>query len=279
MTTWDHARRANLARWEERAPAHAASAEYGFDRLAADPSALSGVVRFDLPRLGRLDGLDVVHLQCHVGTDTVSLARLGARSVTGLDFSRAALTEAERLAARCGADVAWVEAEVHDAASVLGAGRFDLVYTGIGALCWLPSGARWAQAAAALLHPGGRLFVRETHPLLWALDERRGDGLLTLEHAWFEQAEPARFDEPGTYVSTDVAFASNLAYEWSHGLGDLIGAVLASGLTLTAFDEHDSVPWNALEGQMVEGADGEWRLRDRPERLAASYTLQAGKAS
>ena len=136
------------------------------------------VVRYDLPRLGRLDGLDVVHLQCHLGTDTVSLARLGARSMVGLDFSPAALREARALAARSGAGVSFVEGDAYDAVEVLGAHRFDLVYTGIGAICWLPSIRRWAEVVAGLLRPGGRLFMREGHPVLWSMSDPRPDGLL-----------------------------------------------------------------------------------------------------
>ncbi len=97
----------NRANWDERVPAHAASPDYGLDRFD-DPSFISDVVRFDLPRLGDVAGLTGVHLQCHIGTDTVSLARLGAR-MTGLDFSAPALSEARELAARAGADVAFVQ--------------------------------------------------------------------------------------------------------------------------------------------------------------------------
>src|SRR5438876_4652525 len=109
----------NRANWDERAPAHAASPDYGFTRFVADPAYLSEVVRFDLPRLGEIRGLRGVHLQCHIGTDTVSLARLGAR-MTGLDFSAASLAEARRLAEQGGADVTFVEADVYEAARVLG---------------------------------------------------------------------------------------------------------------------------------------------------------------
>src|SRR4030095_11395280 len=112
---------------------------------------------------GRLDGVDVVHLQCHIGTDTVSLSRVGARRVVGLVFSPSALREARALAARAGADVVFVDGEVYDAVELLSAHCFDLVYTGIGALCWLPSIRRWAQVVAGLLRTGGRLFIREGH--------------------------------------------------------------------------------------------------------------------
>jgi SAM-dependent methyltransferase len=267
-------RSVNRATWDERAPAHAASPDYGFDRFATDPAFLSNVVRFDLPRLGDVSGLRGAHLQCHIGTDTVSLSRLGAR-MTGLDFSAAALAEARRLALVAGADVDFVEGDVFDAAARLGAGRFDLVFTGVGALCWLPDVRRWAQVVADLLKPGGRLFLREGHPMLWALADVREDGLLVVEHPYFEREEPTVWDEPGTYVETDATFAHNLTHEWNHGLGEIVTALHDAGLRLTMLVEHDSVPWEALPGHMERLDGGEWRLADRPWRLPHSYTLQA----
>jgi 2-polyprenyl-3-methyl-5-hydroxy-6-metoxy-1,4-benzoquinol methylase len=131
----------NRASWDERAPAHAASPGYARQRFIDDPSFLSAVVRFDVPLLGDIRGLRGVHLQCHIGTDTISLARLGA-TMTGIDFSPAALVEARRLSDELQAGVEFVEADVHDAVAALGGRTFDLVFTGIGALCWLPSVSR-----------------------------------------------------------------------------------------------------------------------------------------
>ena len=264
----------NRANWDERAPAHAASAGYALERFRTDPEHLSDVVRFDLPLLGDVSGLDGVHLQCHIGTDTISLARLGAR-MTGLDFSPASLAEARRLAAETGSEVVFVESDVYDAVEALGATRFDLVFTGVGALCWLPDVRRWGQVVSDLLRPGGRLFLREGHPVLWSLDERRD--LLALEYPYFEAPEPLVWDEPGTYVETDAVFSATLTHEWNHGLGEIVTALLEAGLDLTGLVEHTSVPWEALPGQMERLAGGEWRLRDRPERLPHSYTLQAVK--
>jgi SAM-dependent methyltransferase len=264
----------NRARWDERAPAHAASPDYALARFSEDPSHLSNVVRFDLPRLGNVRGLDCVHLQCHIGSDTVSLARLGAH-MTGLDFSQPALEEARRLAAAAGVETTFVLADLYDAPAVLGEGRFDLVFTGVGALNWLPDIRRWAQVVADLLRPGGRLFLREGHPVLWALGDARPDGLLVLEYPYFEQEEPTVWDEGGTYVQTDQVFASTVAHEWNHGLGEIVTAVLDAGLKLTMLVEHDSVPWEALPGQMEDIGGGEWRLSDRPGRLPHTYTLQA----
>ncbi|MDX6295002.1 MAG: hypothetical protein QOH50_4077 [Kribbellaceae bacterium] len=270
----DDYRTLNRAGWDERAPAHAASPDYGFERLVTDPEFLSDVVRFDLPRLGDVSGLRGVHLQCHIGTDTISLARLGAR-MSGLDFSPAAIEQAETLAARTGVEVDFHVADVYDAVEVLGEASYDLVFTGIGALCWLPSIELWAQTVAGLLRPGGRLFIREGHPMLWSLAEPRPDGVLSVDLPYFEMVEPQVWTDGGTYVETDVEFTQNVTMEWNHGLGETVTALLNAGLDLTALVEHDSVPWEALPGQMTKDNAGEWRLTDRPERLAASYTLQA----
>lgn len=200
MTDYQEVNRAN---WDERVPAHVASPDYGVSRFIDDPGFLSEVVRFDIPLLGDITGLRGVHLQCHIGTDTVSLARLGA-SMTGLDFSEPAVAAACALASATGADATFVQAELYAAVDVLGHGGFDLVYTGTGALCWLPSIRRWAGVV-------------------------------------------------------------------------IITALLAEGMALTGFTEHDSVPWEALPGKMARTLNGEWRLVQDPSRLPCSYTLQAVK--
>ncbi len=266
----------NRANWDERAVAHAQSPDYAFNEFVEDRRFLSKVVRFDLPRLGDIRGVRGVHLQCHIGTDTVSLARLGAE-MTGLDFSAASLEQGRRLAAATGANANFVEAELYDAVDKLGREAFELVYTGVGALCWLPSVRRWAEVVAALLVPGGRFFLREAHPMIWALDETRSDGLLVVDYPYFELAEPLVFDDPGTYVETPVSFEHNLTHEWNHGLGEIVTALLECEMELTMLVEHDSLPWEALPGQMEQVELGEWRLIDRPSRLPHSYTLQAVK--
>jgi SAM-dependent methyltransferase len=266
----------NRASWDDRAAAHAASPSYDVSSFLKDPTFLSRVVRFDLPLLGDISGARGVHLQCHIGTDTISLSRLGAR-MTGLDLSPASLAEARRLAAQLGAEVEFVESDVYHAVSALGGRTFDLVFTGIGALCWLPSIKRWAGVVAELLAPGGRLFMREGHPMLWGLEDDRKDALLVTEYPYFERDEPTIEEEPGTYVETDVSFAHNLTHSWNHGLGEIISALLEEGMVLTGLVEHDSVPWAPFPELMERDELGEWRLIDRPWRLPHSYTLQATK--
>jgi SAM-dependent methyltransferase len=173
-----------------------------------DDSALIGpVVQFDQGLLGDLRGVRGVHLQCHIGTDTVGLSRLGAK-MTGLDFSPAAIEHARAFVARSGDDVSFVESDIYDSVSVLGSEQFDLVFTGIGSLCWLPSISRWAATVASLLKPGGRLFIREGHPMLWSLADARPDALLVVDSPYFERVEPTVWEDGGTYVQTDAIFSA-----------------------------------------------------------------------
>lgn len=271
-------REINLANWESRVPVHTGPDGYPLDAFD-DPTYLSEVVRYDLPRLGRLDGLDVLHLQCHIGTDTVSLARHGARSTTGLDFSPAAVAAARVLAERAGNKVDFVESDAYDAVTALGAHRFDLVFTGIGALCWLPDIRRWADVVAGLLRPGGRLFMREGHPMMWTLSDPRPDGLLVVEYPYFESPGIV-FSEAESYSGTgEIASPDSVGF--NHGLGEIFTALRDAGLTMTDFTEHQEVPWNPLGDGMEESPEwpGEYRLVTGRERVPLTYTLQATKRS
>lgn len=268
-------RELNLANWNSRVPHHERG--YPLADFRRDPSFLSHVVRFDRPRLGDLRGLAGVHLQCHLGTDTLSLARLGANMV-GLDFSAPALEVARNLARDCDAAIEYVEADVHDAEKALGPARFDLVYTGIGALCWLPNVERWAKVVSGLLKPGGRLFIREGHPMLWTLCDPRPDGLQVIEFPYFETPDGTEFAETKTYVEHDGELTSPRFVTFNHGLGEIITALMNAGMTLSAFEEHSSVPWDPFGSAGTTDSDGETRLRHMPERLPASYTLQALKS-
>ena len=180
--SWETARKANLSNWEERVPIH----EVGYDIAAFDdPDHISDVVADDLPVLerflpgGTVEGLDLCHLQCHIGTDTLSFARRGAR-VTGVDFSPAALRSAAQLAEKLGLTATWVETDVQDARAAV-TGDFDVVYTSIGTITWFPDLDGWARQIVALLKTGGTFYIRDGHPVLYALDEHVDDLVLRVK--------------------------------------------------------------------------------------------------
>lgn len=266
---------ANRANWDERVSDHLVA--YGAEAFADDPSA--NWVREDLalmaPHLpnGSVDGLDLVHLQCHIGTDSLSWARLGAR-VTGTDFSGAAITAARELAARAGLDATFVQTLNDDAPQVLGR-QFDVVFTSVGVLTWLPDLDAWAQAIHALLSPGGLFFVRDSHPMMNALDFERDDDLMVVTGPYFSTGKPIRFDDGTTYASENVLEENITTYEWPYSLSDVLGALLRSGLTILSFDEHTTIPWKALPF-LVPTPDG-FVVPSGRERLPLMFSVAARK--
>lgn len=260
---------ANKRNWNERATIHAVSDTYNLDAFRRDPAHLSGVVSFDRDYLGDLSGMSAVHLQCHIGTDTLSLARLGA-TVTGLDQSEASIAKAEHLFAETGTAGTFKIANVYDAPAVLGQ-RYDLVYTGVGALNWLPSIDRWAQVVSELLNPGGWLYIREGHPMLQALADTT-DGTLQVGYPYFETTDPMVFDDTETYTDGDDTLTNTRTYEWNHGLGEVVMALLRRGLVLKTLDEHDGLDWRMFPHMVVE--DGQYKLPlEQRAMVPMMYTL------
>jgi SAM-dependent methyltransferase len=259
---------ANRANWDDRVPIHVASSFYdveGWLKKRPGPRA------WELEVLGDVSGLDVVHLQCHFGLDTLALADAGA-TVTGLDFSPTAIAEARSLAHRAGLDdrARFVEANVAEAARILTPESYDLVYVSLGVLCWLPSVSQWASQVAALLRHGGRLYLHDGHPLVWAL----ADEDLRLAHSYFEEPDPYIDDTGLTYTDGEARLPHARSYEWNHSLGEIVAAVIDHGLHLERLVEHDWTVWPRFSW-LVETADHRWTTPpDRP-RMPLTFTLVA----
>lgn len=219
--------------------------------------------------MGAVAGRDLVHLQCHFGQDTLAWARHGAR-VTGLDFSERAIEAARALAAEVDIEAEFVAADVYDAVEALGERGFDVVCTGMGALCWLPDVERWAQVVAALLRPGGALYLSEFHPIT----EVFADEDLTVRHPYFH-SEPHVFEAPGTYADVEAKTEHNRTLEWTHGIGEVVGALLGAGLRLELLHEHDHTlfpRWPFLEQH-----GGTYRMPDAMPSLPLMYSLRAAR--
>ena len=247
---------ANRARWDESVPIHAASD--GYD-LAGFLRGEKSLYPLEVEEVGDVHEKTLLHLQCHFGMDTLTWARLGAR-VTGLDFSGAAVERARELAREIGiGDATFVQANVYDAADVIG-DQFDVVYTGIGALCWLPDIRSWARVVAKLLKPGGFLYVYEGHPMLWTLDDERADRELVVRSPYFETEHPAEWVGETTYVD-GPPLKNQKSFEWNHGLGEIVTALVDAGLRLDFLHEHREVVWQALP----------WMVRTDGDSTAKGY--------
>jgi SAM-dependent methyltransferase len=275
VTTPEDALRENNALWDEWTRIHESSAFYDLDGFKRGGIRLSS---YELEEIGSVEGLDLLHLQCHFGIDTLSWARLGAR-VTGADFSGAAVDLAASISAEIGLPEArFVRSAIDDLPTVL-EGDFDLVYTSRGVLGWLPDIRRWAEVVAHFVRPGGRFYITEIHPMAQAFEnEGVAPGELVLQYPYWEHAQPLSFPVKGSYADEEAAVVTEMEHGWDHGLGEIVTALIEAGLRIESLREYPFCEWKL--DFLVEGDDGRWRLPPSVKgELPVFFSILASKPS
>jgi SAM-dependent methyltransferase len=229
---------ANRALWDARTPIHLASDYYDVAGFRAGDSSLHRLEVDEVTEAagGSLRGKSLLHLQCHFGLDTLSWARHHGADVVGVDFSAAATETARSLAAETGLSsrARFVE---HDVRTLDLGETFDIVFVSYGAICWLPELTSWASVVARHLAPDGFAYVAEIHPAASAMLDEPGTTEMVVGYPYWTRGEPLRFEESGTYADFDADIRLP-EYVWSHGLDDLINALIVAGLRLEFFREH-----------------------------------------
>ncbi len=205
-----------------------------------------------------MSGRSLLHLQCHFGLDTLSLARRGA-VVTGVDFSESAIELASSLAAELELRARFIRSDVYDLTRVLHE-QFDVVFTSYGVLCWLPDIPAWARVVSRFLRPGGRFVIVENHPVAACFEEM--DGRLELTYPLF-QREPFEWMATETYADPSVEMDPSPLYEWSWTVSGMVGALIDAGLRIQGLRELPISSWQRFPA-MVKDADGWWRLPEDP---------------
>lgn len=280
--TDEEAFRLNQLSWDDRVGSHFKSAMYQrhVEELRGGGHCLEGHTLEALGRLGSLEGKSAIHLQCHMGMETLSLARLGAKA-TGLDFSQPAIDVGRGLADELGLGVDFICANVYDTLEHV-EGKFDLVLVTVGALCWLPDIERWAKIVGELLKPGGMLCLWEVHPLADVLDDHPGQGdspdspMLVVKYPYFHE-EGIRCDEDGSYTDKDAKFEHNASILWTQPLGDVINALVGAGMRIDRLDESPLCVWPAYD-MMEEVNPNRFKLPGKlRDTLPITYTLIATK--
>jgi SAM-dependent methyltransferase len=265
MDRFPEAEKGNRAHWDELARVHEGA--YRYEKLLAGGHLLDEV---QVAEVGDVAGRSLLHLQCHIGTDTLSWARLGA-SVTGVDISPVSLEVAERLAEKCGLQARFIESSVYDLPGKLKE-TFDIVYTSVGVLCWLSDLKEWARLIRAFLKPGGVFYILESHPFMHVFDDE-SEGLV-VRYGYFHRRDPDNW--PGDYpdYADGDYMVQSPSWEWQWSLGDIMNALIGAGLELEFLREHRWISWKALPS-MVECDDGKWEFPEQLDMIPLMFSIRA----
>lgn len=260
----------NREGWNQRTDAHWGSEFYNVEAwLKGNNDNLREIERALLPDLA---GKRLLHLFCHFGQDTLSLARLGAE-VTGVDLSDRAIERARELSELAKVPGRFINSDVLSLRNKLDeAASYDVVFQTYGTLGWLPELGEWGKTVAHYLKPGGRLVLADFHPVLWMLDDKQRD---KVGYPYFN-LEPIVESSTDSYTdgSDQLKFTE---VSWNHSMSDILSSLLDAGLRIESFKEFDYSPWECFQDCVPADAPFRWYLKGMERQLPLVYAIQACK--
>lgn len=259
--------KANQKFWDEVAPVHKNS--YDIKGLFEKKSLLNSI---QMEELGDISGKKVLHLQCHIGTDTLSIALMGA-DVTGVDFSEESVNIARMLSNDTGIDARFIHSNIYDLKNVLNE-DFDIVYTSEGVLCWLKDLKEWGKIISHYLKPGGFFYIEEGHPFLQIFNNEV-EGLI-VSNDYFCNGEPVKWESECQDYSDENYIVKNPTHEWTWKISDIINALTDAGLCLEFIHEHNRMFYKAMPS-MKKHEDGYWYLPGYENKIPLVFTIKAKK--
>ena len=254
--------------WNELTDIHIRSYD-----IASFKTGMSSLDEIQLKELGKIKGKKILHLQCHIGIDTLSLAREGA-IVTGVDFSKRSIEYANKLKKELGIKAEFIQSNVYDLKDLLNE-KFDIVYSTQGVLCWLKDLKQWAKIIEHFLKPKGFFYLMESHPILNTFEDEPG-GALKIDYNYFHNAQPIKWDAGGPDYSADDYIVKNPSFEWQWSLSDIINSLSNAGFKIEFFNEYNKLFYKALP-QMKRNKDSWWYLPNYEQKIPLMFTLKAIK--
>jgi 2-polyprenyl-3-methyl-5-hydroxy-6-metoxy-1,4-benzoquinol methylase len=264
---------ANKELWDEFAKLHYETESEGYD-VKSFLEGQSTLKSYELKEMGNVKGKSLLHLQCHFGLDTLSWAREGA-IVTGIDISSEGIRIAKLLAEQARLEANFIESNLYDLPEKL-TGKFDIVYTSIGVLCWLNDLKEWGNIISDFLKPGGFFYIAEIHPFSMVFDNESKDiQELQVYFNYFYDQKPLEFIADGSYASKDK-IEPKKEYEWAHSMSDIINSLIQAGLRIEFLNEYPFTVWQHFSFS-ERGSDGFYYLKDQKAEVPLLFTLKAVK--
>lgn len=251
----------NRKTWNDKVNVHVNSDFYKQQDFLDGKNTLQQI---ELELLGNVKDKRILHLQCHFGQDTISLARMGATTV-GADFSDKAIEVAQKLTKELDADASFICCDVYDLPNRMYQ-EFDIVFTSYGTIGWLPDLDKWAKVISHFLKPGGKFVFAEFHPVIWMYD----DDFSKITYNYFKSA-PILEESTGTYAEKQSDIA-NKTISWNHSLSEVFTNLLANGLSIERFNEYDYSPYDCFN-QTEEFEPGKFRIKHLGNNIPMVYSL------
>lgn len=256
---------ANKALWNRKTTIHLDSKMYDMPAFLKGKTSLK---EYELALLGSVKGKRILHLQCHFGQDTLSLARMGAK-VVGVDLADKAIEKARELNQQLDLDATFACCDIFDADQYI-QGQFDIIFTSYGTIGWLPKLDRWGAIINHFLKPKGQFIFVEFHPVMWMLDDA---SFTQIHYPYFNSIV---FEETVTTTYSDgPAHEPLTSFSWNHPLSEVFQALLQNDLTIADFQEYDTSPYNCFPNT-VEVESG-YHIKGLELKLPMVYSIVANK--
>lgn len=255
----------NKSAWNNKVAAHLQSEFYDLEGFKAGANSLNAI---ELGLFGDVKGKKILHLQCHFGQDSLSLARMGAE-VTAMDLSDEAIAEAQKLAKTLHLDATFICCDLYDLPKHLD-DRFDIVFTSYGTIGWLPDLTKWAKIISHFLKPDGILVFVEFHPFIWMYD----NDFKEITYSYFK-SEAIIETEKGTYADMDADIEQTMI-TWNHSLSEVMGSLIGENLVISHFEEYDYSPYNCFKN-CIAIAPKKYQIETFGPNVPLVYSIVATK--
>ncbi len=252
----------NRELWNKRTVVHKDSDFYDLPSFINGKNSLNEI---ELRELGDVKGKKILHLQCHFGMDTLSLARMGAE-ITGVDLSDTAIEKARKLTDRLSLNATFICCNIYDLPDYLQE-KFDIIFTTYGVVGWLPELDKWAALISGYLKKDGFFYMAEFHPVVWMFDEE-----FSRVQYYYHNEKVIEIEGQGTYTDGGQEIRHK-EYSWNHSISEVLNALLNNGLQLKFFNEYPYSPYPCFKN-LVQGEDGNWRIKGMEGKIPMVYSLK-----
>jgi ubiquinone/menaquinone biosynthesis C-methylase UbiE len=264
----------NRAWWDKLGDRHGSDNYYNVNAFLRGGLSLDERERNEVEEaIGSTVGIRLLHIQCHIGIDTLSWVRLGSQA-TGVDFSETAIHKAREIAHSANLPATFIVADAQHLPSYLHR-QFDLVFASYGIFYWIPDADAWMRSAAAALKTGGSLVMIETHPLA-QMFESADPAVAGFPYGG---AEPRERMVTSTYSGYRIRAPDSVTVGYAHGIGEIVTSAARAGLTVDSVREYmdRKLPSHRPGNPLTRDHNGRYRLIIGGEDLPVTYSVRATK--